>query len=168
MFNTITRISMKIISVIISLLVFSVMLITISAVFARYILNKPIPWYEEISMMLFAWYVFLGAGLAIRKDTVVSVDLVYEKFSPTLKKISSFFTSILSIGIYVMIIYLGYQLAIRMYQSVTPYLNISFRYIYISIPIGGIFVIMGIIANFKDVLMEGKKLRNSNIKNKTI
>ena len=103
-------------------------------------------------MMLFAWYVFLGAGLAIRKEVVVTVDLVYEKFSPVIKKISSLFSSVMCVGVYILIIYLGYQLATKMYKTVTPYLNISYKYIYLSIPIGGIFVIIAIIANFIDVL----------------
>lgn len=51
------------------------------AVVARYILNKPVGWSEEISVYLMIWGAFLGAAYTMQADGHIGVDIVCRKLS---------------------------------------------------------------------------------------
>ena len=151
-FYMIVDVMMEIIDVIIAALVAAIILVTIATVFFRYVIQQPIGWSEELSLAGFAWFTFLGAGSAIRKKTVVSLDFFYDMFNRPLKKTVKLITTVICIAAYLMVIWLGFQMSLKGMLSTTPYLKVSYFYIYLSIPIGGVFSILALLANLMDVL----------------
>lgn len=152
MFDKVEYWVFRILDAFLGLLVAALVAVTVSAVFFRYVLNSPIPWIEEVSLMLFAWFIFVGAGSAIRKKSVVSVDILYNTFPLKVKKVLTTFTTILCVASYFVIIYLGLKLAVQMGVSRTGYLKISYTYLYIAIPIGGVFAIFALLCNLRDLI----------------
>lgn len=144
----------KVLDEFIALVVAAIIVITVASVFMRYVLNSPFAWSEEICLMGFAWFTFMGAGSAIRKRSVVSLDFFYELMPLKVKKIVKVFTTILCIAAYTFIIRYGFKILDIVKTTYTAALKISYTYLYIVIPVGGIFSMMALVANLFDVLMD--------------
>ena len=48
----------------------------------RYLLNLPIGWTHELSVILWIWLVLWGAAFVIREDEEIRFDLLYATASP--------------------------------------------------------------------------------------
>ena len=62
-------------------------LITFSNVVARYLFNSNILWALELTVMLFAWLVLMGASYAVKHHTHIGVDVIIEMASPKVRKL---------------------------------------------------------------------------------
>jgi TRAP-type C4-dicarboxylate transport system permease small subunit len=51
-------------------------------VFYRYVLNSPVAWSEEYTMIAYMWTVFWAAAFMVRERDHVSFDIVYDVASP--------------------------------------------------------------------------------------
>lgn len=148
------NIIIKVIDLIISFFVLAVIIVTVMAVIFRYFLKNPLPWAEELTLFGFAWFTFLGAGSAVRKRSVISLDIFYEMMPSRIKKATKFVTTMLCIIAYCFIIYAGFGILKVVGTQYTTALHIGLHFAYISIPIGGIFTIMALIANMFDAFMD--------------
>ncbi len=61
--------------VFIGALVGVIVLITLAAVWWRYILNSPLPWPEQVSRIMFVWVTFIGAAILYRERLHVAIDM---------------------------------------------------------------------------------------------
>ena len=52
----------------------AIVLITILAVFMRYILNDPLQWVEEVLIALYLWAIMFGAASSMKVRGHVSID----------------------------------------------------------------------------------------------
>ncbi|HEV2512079.1 TRAP transporter large permease subunit [Bosea sp. (in: a-proteobacteria)] len=52
------------------------------AVTARYLLNVPITWIEEVAMLVFLWFGMLGVASALRRKIHLRLTFVLSKFAP--------------------------------------------------------------------------------------
>lgn len=69
----------------------SLILLTVTAVFFRFVLGRPIVWCEEVQMILVVWSVFFGASMAVREGGHVAVDIIFDAVKPGVKKVLSVF-----------------------------------------------------------------------------
>lgn len=160
MFDKIESKIFSVIDTILAILVAALVALTIVGVFSRYVFNAPIPWAEEVSLAIFAWFIFLGAGSAIRKKSVVSVDILYNEFSLKLKKISSTVTTVICVAAYIAIIILGFQLITKNATAATGYLRIPYKYLYFSIPFGSLFAMFALFCNLRDLIREKSNVKD--------
>lgn len=65
----------------------SLTLLTVVAVFCRFVLNNPIQWVEEVQMILVVWSVFFGGSIAIREKGHIAVDIFFDMLPAFMKKI---------------------------------------------------------------------------------
>ncbi len=52
----------------------AIVLITLAAVWQRYVMDSPLSWVEQVSNMLFIWIVFIGAAVLYRQNLHIGVD----------------------------------------------------------------------------------------------
>jgi len=79
----------KIASTIAAVFMFAIMMIVFSDVIMRYAFNKPFSWaYDLISMYLMAGVFFLVLSEAYASNAHVSVDILQQKFSPNVKRLT--------------------------------------------------------------------------------
>lgn len=62
-------------------------ILTFSNVVARYILNSNILWALEVTKILFAWLVLLGAAYGIKKSVHIGVDILIKSVPPFTQRI---------------------------------------------------------------------------------
>ena len=73
--DIVTEVAKAILGLCIALIV----LITIAAVWWRYILAAPLAWIEQVSNILFIWVTFIGAAVLYRQRLHIGVDMLIER-----------------------------------------------------------------------------------------
>ena len=57
-------------------LIGAIVVITLAAVWWRYVMNAPLAWPEQVSRIMFVWVTFVGAALLYRERLHVAVDML--------------------------------------------------------------------------------------------
>ena len=60
----------------------------------RYLLNLPIGWTHEISVMLWVWLVLWGAAFVVRENEEIRFDLIYGSVGPNARRIMCLVTAV--------------------------------------------------------------------------
>ena len=120
------------------ILVAVLFLINAAGILTEQATGSSLVWVEEVSNLLFAWVVFLGAGAISRRGGHIGVDILHEYFGPkTMTVLRVFFAALTLIVVWVMVYY-GYKMALFVGRSQTSlYLDINLYYFYLSVPVGG-------------------------------
>jgi len=146
MINLLTKIADKSVNCIkIAVLIF--MIIMCIVVFAntagRFLFNKSIPWSPEISRFAFIWITFLGTAVAVWEKSNAKVEVLTEKFSGNLKTFLMILRYIVINIISLLLIYTGIKQVLIIWPTCASYLRfLSIGWIYLSIPICGIFIFL--------------------------
>src|SRR5438309_8444390 len=97
---------------------FAIMMIVFSDVIMRYAFNRPFSWaYDLISMYLMAGVFFLVLSEAYTDRAHVSVDILQQKFSPAMIRLSEIVTCIVGITVFALIAWLGWLRAVDSFRS---------------------------------------------------
>src|ERR1041384_8771738 len=97
---------------------FVIMMIVFSDVIMRYAFNKPFSWaYELASMFLMAGVFFLVLSEAYASNAHVSVDILQQKFSPNVKRLTEIVTCIVGIVVFSLIASLGWERAVDAFKA---------------------------------------------------
>ncbi|MDQ1004538.1 C4-dicarboxylate transporter DctQ subunit [Neobacillus niacini] len=123
-----------------SFLVAITFLVFISAIFRT--MKYPLNWAVDLSMLLFAWVVFLGANMALRNTELVNVDLFINKFSAKIRKNIYIFWNIIIILFLFFLIWHGIPLALESTNRQFQTLGISYSWATISVPVGALLMII--------------------------
>ncbi|WP_417681231.1 TRAP transporter small permease [Roseibium sp.] len=123
------------------ILVAALFLINAAGILTEQATGSSLVWVEEVSNLLFAWVVFLGAGAIARRGGHIGVDIFHEFFGPKLMiALRVLFAALTLIVVWVMVYY-GYKMAVFVGRSQTSlYLDISLYYFYLSVPAGGLIL----------------------------
>lgn len=120
-------------------------------VIMRFVLEIPAEWTEVLIRFSLIWMVFMGIPYAFRVGAMVSVDVLARLVGPLGKKILSFCTSIAALTLVATIIWWGWDYAIRgKMQSVIGLEGVTMFWAYLALPVGGLFCIPAITAQFFD------------------
>jgi TRAP-type C4-dicarboxylate transport system permease small subunit len=108
----------KIASTIAAVFMFAIMIIVFSDVIKRYAFNKPFSWaYDLISLYLMAGVFFLVLSEAYTERAHVSVDILQQKFSRAMIRLSEIVTCIVGITVFALIAWLGFLRAVDSFRS---------------------------------------------------
>jgi TRAP-type C4-dicarboxylate transport system permease small subunit len=124
-------------------------------VLSRYFLPVPVSWTEELARYSLIWLTFIGAAMAIHSKGHFVLEVVLNKMTPKIKYI-------IQIGI---LIILAVFLSVNAYSSalilkVLQYqtsaaLQVPMSYVYLSMPVGSIFMLIHVIVQLVDKLKQG-------------
>jgi TRAP-type transport system small permease protein len=111
-------------------------------VFFRYLLRDPLIWSEELSLICFAWLIFIGAAICSRQKKHMSIDtftsLLPSKAIPILDRWTRYLMMLIT-GI---LIYFGFRHAIYAYPTQTTALGLSWTYVFLSVPVGSCLILI--------------------------
>lgn len=108
-------------------------------------LHHPINWAEDISLLLFAWVVFLGADLALRRADFVRVDMIIGKFPPKVQTAFYYAWYVVAVAFLGILIRYGIPLCFENVKRQFQTLGISYSWATISVPVGSALMILTII-----------------------
>lgn len=132
-----------------------IILLTGANVILRYVFSKPIPWTEEVTLMLFVWLIFVGMSTAMKYNTHIGVDYFVGKLPKSLRLVADF---VRILAIYIVLIYVFIVLGVKFIGNVsgkvTPILAISYQFIDIAVIVGAVFTIIRftiqLLTNYKE------------------
>ena len=102
----------------------------------RYLTNYSIPWAEEVARYMMVWMTFIGAGLTLRYGGHVAITNLMETMSPAAQRILRAVIAVSLLAFFAVMIWVGYNYAMRMRFQLTPATRIPFSYVYAAIPVG--------------------------------
>ena len=117
----------------------------------RFVLEQPAEWTEVMIRFSLIWMVFLAIPAAFRQGAMVSVDVLYRKSPPKMRRVLDWVVSIAAMTLIGIIIWWGWDYAQRGgVQSMAGLESVSMFWAYLAMPVGGVFCIIGILGNLMD------------------
>lgn len=119
-------------------------------VVSRYLMGSPSSWSEELSRFLMVYLVMFGAATALKKGSLIAVDAVHEALSENVSKWIKVISELISIVFYVILVVYGWEFASNSSNQIAPGTGLSMFLIYLSMPLGGLFLTLnsiGVILN---------------------
>lgn len=123
-------------------------LIFVGAIFRM--LGTPLNWTTDLSLLLFAWIVFLGADLAFRSAEFIRIDMLASKFPMTVQKGLYYLFGAMAIVFFGLMVMYGFPLAFENSKRLFQTLGISYAWATMSAPIGSGLLIISILMRMVD------------------
>lgn len=121
-------------------------------VFTRYVVNHPLAWTEELSRFAYIWAIFLGAILAQRTKSHMTVTILTEKFPPKIRQATEVFVDLFSIAALSVMLYGTAGQLTRNWGILASSIPISYTWVYLAPFIcAGSMIILLLAALVKDV-----------------
>jgi len=139
-----------------AMLIACLMLVVASAlgvfqIFTRFVIEAPAEWSEILIRISLIWMVFLGVPAAFRQGAMVSVDVLYRWSPPPMRRVLDWVVCLAALALVGVIIWWGWDYALRgRVQTMAGLESVSMFWAYLAMPVGGLFCVIGIIANLLD------------------
>lgn len=131
--------------------------VVILEVIARYVLNAPIIWSNEVATYLFIYAVFFGGSVALKRRDLMDVRLLRERCPVRVQWLMTLATHLVILGFSLVGTFYSGTLILTSLRTGTmsPALEIPMLYVYLPIPMG--FTLMGFfsLANFFQEVVAG-------------
>jgi len=125
-------------------------------VFSRYVMGEQTPWTEELARFLLVWVSLLGGAVAFGIKGHLGVDFFVGKFHPDTQKIMAVVVHLIVLFFAGSIfLYGGSRIvadALAM-EQMTPALGFKMGYVYLALPIAGIFMVLYAIENLIETVV---------------
>ena len=114
-------------------------------VFFRFVLKMPLSFSEELSRYLFIWMSMIGASVALDQGSHFRMDILIQLLSEKMKRYLCIIWDISILIFSVIMVYYGTLLTQNNINQLSPAMRISIAIPYASIPISGVFMVLGIV-----------------------
>ncbi len=108
----------------------------------RYVLNLPIGWTHEISVVMWLWMVLFGTAFVVRDSEEIRFDILYGAAGPRLRRAMVLASSLTLVVLFALSLPAVIDYILFMKVERTAYLKIRFDYLY---SIYGIFAVAMIV-----------------------
>jgi TRAP-type C4-dicarboxylate transport system permease small subunit len=96
----------------------------------RYLLNFPIGWTNELSVVLWIWLVLWGAAFVIREEEEIRFDLIYASVGPRARRVMFLIAASVLIILYAISFPATFDYITFMKVESTAYLKIRFDWLF--------------------------------------
>lgn len=99
-------------------------------IFWRYVLNDPVGWTEEVSILTWLWTVLWGAAFVISERDEVRFDIIYSAVSENTRRVFTVITGVALVLLYGISMPAAYSFVTFMKVERSAYLHIPLNYLY--------------------------------------
>jgi TRAP-type C4-dicarboxylate transport system permease small subunit len=99
-------------------------------IFARYVLNHPLGWSEEYTMIVFIWTVFWAAAFMVPERNHVSFDVVYELAAPQGRRVLTIISMLCLVVAFVILLPAAFDYIAFMARKKSPVMLLPMSYVY--------------------------------------
>ena len=119
-----------------------IVVITIAAVWWRYVLNSPIAWTEQVSNMLFVWTVFLGSAVLCREKLHIGVDMFVGMLPTRFAGLAFWAIEACNLVFILVLFVFGLKLSLDVLPQTTGALDITPAFYYFAAPVACALMIL--------------------------
>lgn len=124
-------------------------------VVARYVLNRPPAWTEELARYCQVWIILLTAPICIRKGSHLAVDYLGHGLSARVRRALDVFTHLLIVVYVAVVLVFGIQLMVVGRFQVSPAMGIPMSLIYSVFPVSGALMLLEAVLRALGLIKEG-------------
>ncbi|WP_066614863.1 TRAP transporter small permease [Bosea sp. PAMC 26642] len=117
------------------LCVAAIVLITLAAVWWRYVVNAPIAWIEQVSNILFIWITFIGAAVLYRQKLHIGVDMFIGMLKGRAQEVMFWLIEISNLIFITVLFIYSVKLSIDVLPNTYGALDITPAWFYVSAPV---------------------------------
>lgn len=126
-------------------------LLTIYQVLARYILNSPLVWSEEVIKYLMIWIVLLGTAIALRKGLLISVEIILHLVPRTIKKGLMVTITLINMIFLFLLVRYGIDILGTIEGQTTGALELPVSWTYAAIPVASVLGLINCLVVFIEI-----------------
>ena len=124
----------------VAILVIAEVVILFSGIFARYILNTPLIWSDELASLLFLWLAMFGAAVAFRRGEHMRMTAFVNKASASTRAFLDVFAILTSLAFVVLVLPPSFVATHAQSAITTPAMNLSMGWRTAALPTGLLFM----------------------------
>ncbi|MDR3259906.1 MAG: TRAP transporter small permease [Fusobacteriaceae bacterium] len=114
-------------------------LISLQVIFRKFFFS--IKWSEEMALVFIMWLTFISMAIGVEKKLHIAIEVFYAKFSPSMKVFVDKAIDVLVILLGGLMVIFGITLIMSTSNSTLPATKFPAAISYVTIPIGGLFMI---------------------------
>lgn len=136
-----------------SVMAFTVLL----QVLTRFIFDMPLRWTEELSIYILAWVSFLGASVGIKRWAHIGVEAFVVLLPQRMQRYAKLLSLALCMVFFFIMFFFGLEIVQKQFTTgqVSPAMRIPMYVAYLSVPIGGGFMLIRSIQLFYKIAIKG-------------
>ena len=138
------------VAVLLALLMGFMVLTGFYQVMARFVLYEATPWSDEVLRRTMIWMVALGLSIGFRHGTHICVDVINRVRSASFRALIRRVVFGITLAFLVILVVFGSDMAWRVRFQTFASLDLSMTWAYAAIPVGAIFSIISLVAQFVD------------------
>lgn len=142
-FDKLEKVILVILALSIALMSFVIFLQVIMRIF-----KTALPWAEELARYLFVWMAMLGASIASRRGSHLSVDVLLEKLPKKYSRVLLTVITLLIIFLMSIAFIYGIQITSITFKQLSAAMQIPMGFVYSAIPVGSALIILFTIENY--------------------
>jgi TRAP-type C4-dicarboxylate transport system permease small subunit len=143
--NTVSEYADKATVYLVFLIMCGMVVVTTLQVICR-VFFAALTWSEELSRYLLVWGTFFAATLAYKRGNHIAITFVIEAFPPKIHAAFVTLSYLLSLVFFVTAAYFGFEMIKLQVFQISPAMAIPMKYIYYSIPLSLIIMILHALA----------------------
>jgi len=113
----------------------------------RYVFQDPPTWTEELARYLFAWEIFLGAGLAFGRKAHIVVDVVFIALRGTTRRIFVILGDVIVLAFLLALLWQGAGMVVLTGDTYSTALHLNIGIVYAALPVGAAIGAVFLLAN---------------------
>jgi tripartite ATP-independent transporter DctM subunit len=125
-----------------AILLICITLVVTMQIVCRYILQELPPWSEELSRYLFIWANFVGAGVALARNSHVSIDSLVARLPDSVRRKLESVVVILVTTFSLFLLYQGVVTAVAMKGSYSITMHFSMAWVFAALPTAGLIFVL--------------------------
>jgi TRAP-type C4-dicarboxylate transport system permease small subunit len=123
-------------------LVGAIVVITLAAVWWRYVLNAPLAWPEQVSRIMFVWVTFVGAAVLYRERLHVAIDMFVSHLPRAGRRAVGWAVELIILGFNVVLLLYGLKLSVDTLDQTFGALDITPASFYFAAPVAAAMMIL--------------------------
>jgi len=140
--------------IVLSLLFVNMCGFVLTQIVSRYVFRSPLLYTEEVSRYSYIWICFFGMAMATKLKNHIRIELVFIFIKGKAQAIINLVLNIVSLGLYVVIFFIGLDYTMINAVQLSPAMEISKAFIYVSLPLGALFSFIRMLAILKHEIKE--------------
>ena len=119
--------------------------LVIFTVIMRYCFSLSWKEVSEFNVTLFAFTTFWGMGLNVLKGEHVSINMLYDRFTPAVKRWIAVFNCLIVLAVDCVFVYYSWQYTMKMGRQISQGMEIPMSFMYGIMPVCGVICVVCII-----------------------